>query len=69
MIGLDVDGRTGEIRCAPHLPNWLSHVRVRGLRYGRTHADIDVRREAHGGYRISITRGDGMHTEYAAPEA
>ena len=39
MIGLDVDGRTGEIRCTPHLPPWLSTVRVRGLRFGRTQAD------------------------------
>ena len=69
MIGLDVDGWTGEIRCAPHLPDWLSHVRIRGLRYGRTHADIDVRRDAQGGYRVSIIRGDGVRTEYAVPEA
>jgi glycogen debranching enzyme len=69
MLGLDVDGWTGEITCAPHLPDWLSHVRVRGLRYSRTHADIDVRRDGNGGYRVAITRGDGVQTEYSAPEA
>ncbi|MGI8856243.1 MAG: amylo-alpha-1,6-glucosidase [Thermomicrobiales bacterium] len=69
MLGLDVDGWTGEIACAPHLPDWLSHVRVRGLRYGRTHADIDVRREGAGAYHIVITRADGVQTTYTAPEA
>ena len=68
MLGLDVDGWTGEITCSPHLPEWLTHIRVRGLRYGRTQADIDVRREGVGGYRILITRADGVLSEYAASE-
>ncbi len=66
MIGLDVDGRTGELTCAPHLPAWLSHVRVRGMRFGRTQADIDIRRAEHSGsgYRVSITRADGPQTTF-----
>ncbi len=69
MIGLDVDGRTGEIACTPHLPSWLSTVRVRGLRFGRTRADIAVTRDGVVGYRVAITRADGVHTEYLVPVA
>ena len=64
MIGLDVDGRTGEITCTPHLPPWLSTVRVRGLRFGRTQADIAITRESSAGYRVAITRADGVDVEY-----
>jgi glycogen debranching enzyme len=69
MLGLDVDAWTGEITCAPCLPEWLSHVRVRGIRYGRTQADIDVRRDATGAYHVHITRADGVETEYLSPTA
>lgn len=64
MIGLDVDGRTEEIFCTPHLPPWLSTVRVRGLRFGRTQADIVITRDGTVGYHVAITRADGVHTEY-----
>jgi len=64
MIGLEVDGRTGEIACTPHLPPWLSTVRVRGLRFGRTQADITITRDGPSAYRVAITRADGVHTEY-----
>jgi len=64
MIGLDVDGRTGEIACAPHLPAWLSSVRVRGLRFGRTRADIAITRDSEAAYHVAIARADGVHTEF-----
>jgi len=67
MLGLDVDAWTGEITCAPHLPEWLSHVRVRGIRFGRTQADVDVQRDGMGAYRVRITRADGVQTEYFVP--
>ncbi|MHB8648506.1 MAG: amylo-alpha-1,6-glucosidase [Thermomicrobiales bacterium] len=67
MIGLDVDGRTGEIACTPHLPPWLSVVRVRGLRFGRTQADIAITRDGATTYRVAITRADGVHMEYLVP--
>jgi glycogen debranching enzyme len=65
MIGLDVDGRTDEISCAPHLPPWLSMVRVRGLRFGRTQADITITRDGTAGYHVAITRADGVHRKYS----
>jgi len=64
MIGLDIDGRTGEIACTPHLPPWLSVIRVRGLRFGRTQADITITREGAAAYRVAITRADGVNVEY-----
>jgi len=69
MIGLEVDGRTGEIACMPHLPPWLSTVRVRGLRFGRTQADITITRDGLSAYRVDITRADGVHTEYSVAGA
>jgi len=65
MIGLEVDGRTGEIACTPHLPPWLSTVRVRGLRFGRTQADIAITRDGPSAYRVAITRADGVSVEYS----
>ncbi|MCA1669377.1 MAG: hypothetical protein LC793_18680, partial [Thermomicrobia bacterium] len=69
MIGLEVDGRTEEITCTPHLPPWLSAVRVRGLRFGRTQADIAITRDGPGAYHVAITRADGVHTEYPVAAA
>ncbi len=69
MIGLDVDGRTGEIACTPHLPPWLSSVRVRGLRFGRTRADIAITRDGPTAYRVAIAHADGVRTEYSVPSA
>jgi len=69
MIGLEVDGRTGEIACTPHLPPWLSTVRVRGLRFGRTQANITITRDGLSAYRVDITRADGVHTEYSVAGA
>jgi len=68
MIGLDVDGRTGEIACTPHLPPWLSSVRVRGLRFGQTRADIAITRDGSDAYRVAITRADGVYTEYSVAD-
>ncbi len=67
MLGLDVDGRTGELLCAPDLPAWLSCIRVRGVRYGRTQADIEVTRTSTRTYRVAITRSDGIQMDYAFP--
>ncbi|MDQ6603045.1 MAG: amylo-alpha-1,6-glucosidase [Chloroflexota bacterium] len=69
MIGLDVDGRTGEIACTPHLPSWLSFVRVRGLRFGQTRADITITRDGPAAYRVAIAHADGVRTEYSVPSA
>ncbi len=64
MIGLEVDGRTGKIACTPYLPPWLSTIRVRGLRFGQTQADITITRDGPSAYRVATTRADGVHTEY-----
>ena len=67
MLGLDVDGRTAEIHCAPHLPHWLARVRIRGLRYGHSHADIAVERAMAGGYHVTISHGNGVRMDYSTP--
>jgi glycogen debranching enzyme len=54
MLGLSVDGRTGDVRCDPCLPAWLSRVQIGGMRVGRTQADILVERDGAGGYRVAI---------------
>jgi glycogen debranching enzyme len=68
MLGLDVDGETGALTCAPYLPAWLSRVSVRGLRYSRSRADIAVLREGADGYRITITDADGTRRESVMPQ-
>ncbi len=59
MLGLNVDGQTGEVTCDPHLPDWLSRVHLRGMRFGRTQVDICVERDGAGGYRVEIAGPEG----------
>lgn len=56
MLGLHVDGQTGDVTCDPHLPDWLSRVDVGRMRFGRTQTDILIERDGAGGYRVEIGR-------------
>jgi len=55
MLGLTVDGHTGTVTCAPHLPPWLNRVDIRNMRYGQGRAaDIHVRRDGINGYFTDV---------------
>ena len=55
MLGLTVDGYTGAITCAAHLPPWLNRVDICNMRYGQGRtADIHVRHDDAGSYTTEV---------------
>lgn len=57
VLGLWPDAPNGVLRLAPHLPEWLPEVTLRGLRMGKHAFDLRFHRE-EGAIAVQVLRGD-----------
>lgn len=57
VLGLEADAPNGVLRVNPHLPDWLPHLTLRGLRLGQEMLDLRFRHHGNGA-RVEVLRGD-----------
>jgi glycogen debranching enzyme len=62
ILGLQADAATQHLYVSPHLPEWLTTVKVSNLRIGEHHVDINFDKH-EGRNEVSLSGGTGIHLQ------
>jgi glycogen debranching enzyme len=68
MLGLRADAPNKRLYVNPHLPDWITDLRLQNLMVGGCRLDIAFRREGHA-TEFQVTRGDGHISVLPEPAA
>ena len=59
LLGLDPDAANHQLHLRPALPTWIKAITIENLTVGSSTVDLQVRRNADGGYSLDVTRQQG----------
>jgi len=62
ILGLQADAATKQLYISPHLPEWLTYVKVSNLRIGEHHVDINIDKH-EGRNEVSMSGDSGIRLQ------